>query len=252
LAYIAAKYSFIPPSHYRGIPGKSAQDALLTVMNDVETAWHHNKVVSMLTYNITGFFNTIPHAYLIHTMHTLHVPLPLVRWTYSFLHDRESSISLDGKRDHLAPVNTGVPQGLCASPILAAYFTIPLNKAIIIGAQSKLTIHENISDNLHTNRSALFPHTLYVNDRSISTAAHTREEATQIIKAAFKTAHAWLHKRGLKTDQVKCELIHFTKSNRGRHTGPGPSITIPTNMEGETRSLTLAKTIKCLGMWINS
>ncbi len=75
LAYIAAKYSFIPPSHYRGIPGKSAQDALLTVMNDVETAWHHNKVVSMLTYDIMGFFDTIPHAYLIHTMCTLHIPL---------------------------------------------------------------------------------------------------------------------------------------------------------------------------------
>jgi len=97
LAYIAAKYSFIPPSHYGGIPGKLAQDALLTVMNNVETAWHHNKVVSMLTYDIMGFFDTIPHAYLIHTMCTLHVPLPPVRWTYSFLHDRESSISLDGK-----------------------------------------------------------------------------------------------------------------------------------------------------------
>ena len=129
---------------------------------------------------------------------------------------------------------------------------MPLNEAIIVGAQSKLTIHENISDNLHTNCSALFPHTLYVDDGLISAAAHTREEATQIIKAAFKTAHTWLHKRGLKTDQVKCELIHFTKSNRGRHTGPGPCITIPTNMEGETRSLTLAKTIKCLGMQINS
>ncbi len=128
---------------------------------------------------------------------------------------------------------------------------MPLNEAII-GTQSKLTVHKNISDDLCTNHSALFPHTLYVDDGSISTAAHTREEATQIVKATFKTAHAWLCKRGLKTDQVKCELIHFTKSNRGRHTGPGPSITIPTNMEGETRSLTLAKTIKYLGMWIDS
>src|SRR5258705_3965843 len=95
-------------------------------------------------------------------------------------------------------------------------------------------------------------HTLYVDDGSISVAAHTREEATQIVKTAFKTAHEWLRKRGLKTDQVKCELIHFTKSNRGRHTGPGPSITIPTNTENETRTLIPAKSIKYLGMWIDS
>ncbi len=47
--------------------------------------------------------------------------------------------------------------------------------------------------------------------------AHTREEATQIVRAAFETAHSRLKERGLKMDQVKCELIHFTKSNRGRH-----------------------------------
>ncbi len=68
MAYITAKYSLIPPTHFGGIPGKSAQDALLIVMNDVETAWHHNKVVTMLTYDITRFFNTIPHTFLIKTL----------------------------------------------------------------------------------------------------------------------------------------------------------------------------------------
>src|SRR5258706_8321814 len=72
------------------------------------------------------------------------------------------------------------------------------------------------------------------------------------MRAAFKVAHEWLQMRGLKTDQVKCELIHFTKTNRGRHSGPGPSITIPTNMEGISHSIPLSKTIKYLGMWIDS
>src|SRR5258708_28633084 len=53
-------------------------------------------------------------------------------------------------------------------------------------------------------------------------------------------------------DQVKCELIHFTKSNRGRHKGPGPSITIPTNIEGESRTLTPSKLIKYLSVWLDS
>ncbi len=138
LAYIAAKYKLIPPTHFGEVPGKSAQDALLIMMNDVETAWHHNKVVSMLTYDITGFFDTIPHSYLIETMCTLHIPLPLVQWTYSFLQNRKATIRLDEKQDPLSPINTGVPQGSCASLILAAYFTAPLNEAIHAGTITRL------------------------------------------------------------------------------------------------------------------
>ena len=51
LGYISAKYRLVPPTHYGGVPGRSAQDTL-TMMNDIETAWHHNKVVTMLTYDI--------------------------------------------------------------------------------------------------------------------------------------------------------------------------------------------------------
>src|SRR5258708_11188608 len=98
-------------------------------MNDVETAWHHKKVATMLTYDITRFFDTIPHSYLIQTLCKLHVPLTLVQWIYSFLQNRKASISLDGKMDHQAPVNTGVPQRSCALPILATYFTAPLGEA---------------------------------------------------------------------------------------------------------------------------
>src|SRR5258708_16535782 len=161
-------------------------------------------------------------------------------------------ICLDGKQDHLAPINTGIPQGSCVSPILAAYFTAPLSEAITTGAETRLANSEGIRDNIQANKSTLHPHTLYIDNRSISASAHTREEATQIVKATFETAHEWLQKRGLKIDQVKCKLIHFTKSNRGHHSGPGPSITIPTNREGETRTLNPVKCIKYLGMWIDS
>src|SRR5258708_35247984 len=145
----------------------------------------------------------------------------------------------------------GVPQGSCASPILAAYFMALLSEAIASGTWTRLTDHPMTLTNLCSNHSTLSPHTLYVDDGSISTSAHTREESTQIVRSTFESTHDWLKKRGLKMDQVKCELIHFTRSNRGRHTGPGPSISIPTNMEGESRIITPSKTTKYLGMWID-
>src|SRR5260370_21727007 len=168
-------------------------------MNDVETAWHHNKVVTMLMYDITGFFDTIPHAHLIQTMCTLHIPLPLVKWVYSFLQNRKAMVRLDRKQDPLSYINTGVPQGSCTSPILVAYFTAPLSKAIHTGAMTKLNQLASIANNIQTKQAAIAPHTLYVNDRSISAAEYSREESTQIIKSACESPHNRLSPPALTT-----------------------------------------------------
>ena len=69
---------------------------------------------------------------------------------------------------------------------------------------------------------------------------------------AFWEAHKWLAIRGLKIDQVKNELIHFTCSTRGRHSGNGPMATIPTNTPGETKTVKPAKSIHYLRVWLNS
>ena len=58
--------------------------------------------------------------------------------------------------------------------------------------------------------------------------------------------------RGLKLNQVKNDLIHFTRSTRGRHTGDGPSIIIPTNTPGELKMVKPAKSIHYLGVWLDS
>ena len=97
LAYMAAKHNLFPSTQYGGIMGRSAQDAILTIIHDIEAAWNHNRAVTMLTFDITGFFNTIPHAHLINTLRDLHIPLPTVQWVLSFIRDRTVTISLDGK-----------------------------------------------------------------------------------------------------------------------------------------------------------
>src|SRR6266436_10055855 len=112
-----------PSSQFRGIPSRSAEDALLCTVHDIETAWNHKHKASILTFDITGFFNTIPHSHLIDTLCAYHLPLPITRWVHSFLQDWKAAICLDGKRDELCTIETGIPQGSCVLPILAAYFT---------------------------------------------------------------------------------------------------------------------------------
>src|SRR5260370_10251463 len=68
LTYLAAKYKLFPSTQYGGITGRSAQDAVLAVTHDIEVAWNHDQAATMLTFNITGFFDSIPHSHLINTL----------------------------------------------------------------------------------------------------------------------------------------------------------------------------------------
>ena len=90
LGYIAAKHNLLPQSQYSRIPGRSAEDALLCTVHDIETAWNHKHKASLLTFDITGFFDRIPHAHLIDTLQKYHIPLPIVQWVHSFLQERKT------------------------------------------------------------------------------------------------------------------------------------------------------------------
>ena len=187
----------------------------MTVTHDIEAAWHHDRAVTMLTFDITGFFDTIPHAHLLNTLRKFHIPIPIVKWVKLFLIGRKAAICLDGKRDELKEVRTGVLQGSCASPILAAYFTAPLGNAIKQGFESSIERDPELSNALNPLKNNLVPLTLYVDDGSIAASARDHTTTTRMVEIAFGEAHRWLTTRGLKLDQVKNKLIHFTRSKRG-------------------------------------
>src|SRR5260370_30128191 len=65
---------------------------------------------------------------------------------------------------------------------------------------------------------------------------------------AFGGMHTWLTKRGLKTDQVKNELMHFSKS---RNQNTTPRVHIPTNNPGALKEATLARCMCYLGLWFD-
>src|SRR5258708_2534495 len=162
------------------------------------------------------------------------------------------AICLDGKWDELKEVRTGVPQGSCASPILAAYFTAPLGNAIRQGFSTIITQDPELSQIFNPHHNTLAPMTLYIDDRLITASAPNHTTAMKIVEIMFRAAHQWLSTRGLKLDQVKNKLIHFTRSTRGRHAGDGPSIIIPTNTPDKLKTVKPAKSIHYLGVWLDS
>src|SRR5258708_9973428 len=212
IAYIAAKHNLFPPSQFRGIPGRSAKDALLCTVHDIEMASNRKCKVSILTFDITGFFNMLPHSHLLDTLRSHHIPLPITTWVHSFLQDQQATLCLDGKRDELHPIKTGVPQGSCISPILAAYFTSLMIGEVHCVASTHIEGSAELSPLVRGNKPTLSPTTLYVDDRTILASGPTLEVTAQMIMIAFEETHKWLTHRGLKTNQVKNELMHYTKT----------------------------------------
>jgi len=95
LAFFAAKYHLFPSTQYGGITGRSAQDAVLSIVHDIEVAWNHDQATTMLTFDITSFFDTIPHSFLIDSLCKSNIPLPIVKWVYSFIQERHATICPD-------------------------------------------------------------------------------------------------------------------------------------------------------------
>ena len=98
LAYYAAKFNLFPSNQFGSIVGHSAQDAVLSIVHNVEAAWNHNRTTTLLTFNITSYFEFIPHSYLIDMLRRFCIPLQIAKWVHSFIKDREASICLDRKK----------------------------------------------------------------------------------------------------------------------------------------------------------
>jgi hypothetical protein len=71
------------------------------------------------------------------------------------------------------------------------------------------------------------------------------------VKIAFQSTHNWLRERGLKTDPVKNELMHFTQTRTGKNAGTGPSITIPSHTNNTTKMVNPASLMRYLGIWFD-
>src|SRR5258708_20693771 len=98
----------------------------------------------------------------------------------SFLLDHKVAICLNGKCNKLKEVRTGVPQGSCTSPILAAYFTAPLGDVMREGVKAMIQLHPELSNTFNPDQNSLAPLTLYINDSSIAASPYDHTTTTKI------------------------------------------------------------------------
>jgi len=75
-------------------------------------------VAGVLFMGVKSPFNNVSKSHLGRRMEALEIEPDLIRWTGSFMPDRQVKLVLDGRTGETSPVDTGIPQGSLTAPIL--------------------------------------------------------------------------------------------------------------------------------------
>ncbi len=80
------------------------------------------KNILTLLFDIQAAFDAVWHAGLVNKLFKIKVPAYLVLWIIDFLKDRKFDLNVSGSVSTLTAIDTCVPQGSPASPILFSIF----------------------------------------------------------------------------------------------------------------------------------
>ena len=249
LLYYAMKHSLIPSNQFGAMPGKSTTDAALCLTHDIHAANNHNLITSLVTFDISGYFDNINHNRLLMILRDKGVPLPICKWVQSFVNRRETRIRIDGFTDRARAVRTGCPQGSPVSGVLANYYSAPLLE--MFAREDEQDRKENLIT-IRGHRETPITAGLFVDDGSLYIASNDPTANAEKLQGAFSKVVTWAARNGLKIDMNKVDYICFTRP-RKRKIPPIPPITLPTSdAPGETRIYEPQPHIKWLGLIFDS
>uniref|UniRef100_A0A3Q3IEH9 Reverse transcriptase domain-containing protein n=1 Tax=Monopterus albus TaxID=43700 RepID=A0A3Q3IEH9_MONAL len=113
-------------------PHHSTESALLKVHNDIALALDAKQPVILALVDLSAAFDTIDHTGLISRLeHYAGLKGPALSWFTSFLTNRTFSVTIGECSSTVAPLNSGVPQGLILAPLLFFLYTLPLGPIIL-------------------------------------------------------------------------------------------------------------------------
>src|SRR5690606_653438 len=193
LSTLCETYQLLHKDQIGGRKQRSAVDAILALVSDVENNWNKKLVTSALFLDVKGAFDNVSRVRLLQTMRQMRIPTPLVHWVEHFMTERSIQLAFDGQREGMVPVDTGIPQGSPVSPILFLIYLKPL------------------FDVLEKKHPTLqFPS--YINDVGIISTGRTLTTNVRELNSAAKTVFQWAERNAVAFDDSKSELLHFTRS----------------------------------------
>jgi retron-type reverse transcriptase len=181
IQHITETCELLPHTHMGGRKNLSCEHAIHLLIEKVYKTWRRKKVASLLMLDVSGAFDNVSHARLLHSLRKRGLPLQLVQWIQSYLSNRRSKIKLDEGVGPESEVRTGIPQGSPLSPILYL-FEIGIGDALVTG---------------------------YIDDVAIMIEGGSTALNNSILTTIHQKAARWAQMHASVFAPQKYELIHF-------------------------------------------
>jgi ribonuclease HI len=229
LSYLAeTDAKILHRSQVGGRKQRSAIDAVMSLVHDVDISKKKKKVTSALFMDVRGAYDNVSRDRLIHTMQGLGLPPQLMAWVRSFLSDRHTALAFDGQREGLRPVRTGIPQGSPVSPVLFLIYLRPLF---------------DLMEEQHPE--AEYPS--YVDDVGIVIEGRDEISNCRKLEVIVRAIFQWSDRNAITFDGPKTELIHFANRRRATKDDPRYQVSLPSGT-----SIKPTETVRWLGVWLDS
>jgi len=175
---------------------RSCVDAVAILMNRTQQAWEKKQVAGALFMDVKSAFNNVDKTVLGKRMEELGVEADLIRWTMSFMTDRQVRLVLDGEVGVPNAVDTGVPQGSPAAPILFVTYLSGIFDAVEQAAPGNSGLS-------------------FIDDIGWWVEGRNDKEVAAKLSQAAAAAIEWAGKNGVAFDQGKMEAAMFWRRKRG-------------------------------------
>ena len=148
-------------------------------------------MASLLLLDVSGAFDNVSHARLLHNLRKRRIDERTVRWIASFLTDRSTVISFDTFKSEVYQTTTGIPQGSPLSPIMYLYYNADLIETC--------------------NREPNTLATGYIDDIAILRWGSSIKETCNGLEKAMQRAMIWARKHASVFAPSKFQLTHHTR-----------------------------------------
>jgi hypothetical protein len=97
LAIYSEERQILHPNQLGGRRQRSAIDAVLSLVNQIEEAKSKKHITSVLFLDVKGAFDNVSKVRLIDTLHQMAFPTQILQWVSQFMSKRLISLAFDGQ-----------------------------------------------------------------------------------------------------------------------------------------------------------
>jgi hypothetical protein len=193
----------------RAHPGRSIDTALDFLVQQIHATWQKKDgVATLLLLDITGAFDRVVPARLLHNMRERKIPEWIVKWVGSFISNQTTTLCLPGYNTDAFATPTGIPQGSPLSPIHFLFYN-----ANLVEICNPPTLPAS--------------GTGFVDDVNALAFGRSTEENCRTLQTVHERCLEWARRHGASFAPEKYILVHLTKA-RTKHNHSCPLI-LPTS-----------------------